>query len=1211
MHDTQDLDTRTLRAALKREAEASLARLQQAFQQRTGLAHESTHWPPALNVAAPQVAEAERLMGVTLPADMVACYEASTGTLETCGWHWWPLHDVVLKFKLMNTIAYELRLGEPGWFAAEGSFSADGAVRADAWHRGWIPVADSTADPHGYLLCVDTAPGPNGQWGQLIEVQNPRYKLACGEPPEPARRVADSLLAYWGRLADVLMQSPVPEAVALWAEKPRERRLRADQVPLDPEVTHPHELVATLRSRQLAELASPSPNASLPHTPLDLQALLDAQASSLAELRRGRLARERGLRVTRVTADVETMRGAHWQSGDEVNATQWLREWAGASASAFGLLVGWHGDGKTDLLLGWVDELTQAHRANPEAPWPLYVDLAGLADHRLEHAPETLADAVGAELARRGLPDACAATLQAVSDGACVLILDHAEAVAPYHTSVWEWAQHLPPASHKCAKVLLACRQEFFDADCELGEAALKLRQARISKSESVSVVCLAAVDDAAQRAWLQAVGLDIEADPALRAAWSGFSHDSHGLPARVNALRAVLHSTPPARWQKVYAAWWQHCLPADLGLDAEAMTQHAIWIDMIQAQSDSGGTISQAQHAWLVQQQWPQASPARQARLRMACRVGLRLQVEQGAARLPHGYQWLAHGIVVELEAGQLDSVVGGMIEGPRSAFIASQTARAWFEAGHAQPPLHISQWLRTRLAPRAAGALLQLGCEIAREFAWHEARTERELIQHRAAPKSAKAYLREALAQTLPSPLSAAQLAGADLRGANFCDMVLEDADLSGARLTGAQCQRAEFIRVRLNGASADGACFDEARFVDVEADQLVARASSWLGARWNRQWPTADLADAKVNVPGVSPVTAATEFRMHPTPGAAKPPLRKLVCSPDGRWLAALGNSGTVGVWRSLDLTPAWHVQLPGGPIGEVLDLCFSHDAQQLITSHGDASLRSWSASEGTLVAEHHRPQYHPVHQLLPLDDGGHLLGLSAGSQTTVLDKQLNRLSGIPSPLSWALGGGTYGAAVRSAGHTSTFACVRSFRDGGVFEFAPLKPRRLLKWRPQNVWRMATGRDAATHHEWLAVLEPDALWIGDPDADTAQWHIPRPQAVVHGEAYQLLVQQTRQQMGRYVDPNTRGPLLTEQQSVDRDARIADIVFSPDGCWLVCVGGGQDEAVAVDTRSGAVHTLDATASAGALGAAFTADGRLILCGTRLVSCPLPRARP
>jgi cell wall assembly regulator SMI1 len=1208
MHDTQDADTPTLRAALKREAEATFERLGQAFHQRTGLPIAQTNWYASLNAAQPQVAEAERVMGISLPADLVACYAASHGVLETCGWHWWPLHDVALKFRLMNTIAYELRLGEPGWFAPEGHFSADGAVRADAWHRGWIPVAESSADPHGYLLCVDTAPGPNGQWGQLIEVQNPRHRLACGEPLEPARRVASGLLAYWNRLADVLAASPVPEAVAFWAEKPRERRLRADQVPLGHDVTHQTEFVSTLRSRQLDELANPSPKTSPSHPALDLQSLLDAQTSSLAEQRAGRLAPDRTLRVTRVSADLESTRSTHWQSnGDDASAMPWLREWASARSTAFGLLVGWQGDGKTDLLLRLVDELTRAHRASPKAPWPLYIDLAGLTDHRSEHAPATLSYAIGAELRRRKLPDAYAAVMQAVSDGACVLILDHAEAVAPYHASVWEWAQQLPPASAgrapKQARLLMACTQEFFDSDQHLGDAALQLCQARINKQESVHVLALSAVDGSAQGAWLEAAGLDVDTDPALRAAWSGFSRDSHGLPARAKALRAVLQGTSTPRWPDLYAAWWQHCLPADLGLDEEAMTQHAIWIDMIQTQNEAAGNLSQAQHAWLVQHQWPQATPARQARLRMACRVGLHLQVEQGASRLPQRYKWLAHGMVAELEAGKLDSVVEGMIEGPRSAFIASETARAWFEAGHSQPPQLISQWLRAPQAARAAGALLQLGCEIARVLAWQEARSQHELIKQRTTPKSPKAYLRDALAATLPSPLSAAQLVGADLRGANLADLVLEDADLSGANLAGAQCQRAEFIRVRLDRACADGACFDEARFIDVEGDQLVARASSWLGARWNRPWPSADLRDAHVSVPGITPSTAATEFRLQPTTGAAAPPLRRLACSPDGRWLAAFGSSGTVGVWRSHDLTPAWHVQMPGGPLGELMDLCFSHDGQQVIASHGDASLRSWSVSEGTLVAEHQRPQSHPVHQLLPLGDGGYLVGLSIGGQTAVLDQRLNKVSGIPTHVSWGLGGATYGAAVQRSDRSSSFACVRSFRDGGVFEFAPLKPKRSVRWGPRNVWRMATGG------EWLAVLEPDALWIGDPDADTAQWHIPRPHAVVHGEAYHLLVQQAQQRMAPFARNNTAGPLLDERQSFDRHARIADIVFSPDGRWLVCVGGGQTDAIAVDTRSGAVHSLDATAGPGATSATFTVDGCLILGGTHLVVCPLPKS--
>jgi len=1214
MPDTALADTRTLYDELKRSARSTFDHLHRAFKRRTGQAPAQINWYPVSCVSAPAIAEAERVMGVAIPADAAACYEASTGVVETCGWHWWPLHTAVLMFRLMNTVAYELRLGEPGWFAPEGATTADGTVRADAWHRGWLPIAESNGLPYGYFLCIDTAPGPQGQWGQLIEVQDPRNKLAAGEPLQPARRLASGLLAYFEQLAHVLELEPVPEAVRYWAEKPCERRLLLDPTPATHVNAHESGPVQVLRARQLSRLTDPQPDALTAEPALDFLALLTSTATRAAR-RRGHIVRKRSFCATRVYTGSEYIGNINQSSGDKVNAERWLHQWAHADSSSFNLLVGWHGDGKTNLLLGLVDRLSRACRNNAANPWPFCIDLGLLVNHRFGHAPETLSDAVGAELARRKLPDTRHSVLQAVSDGACVLILDQVEAVAPYHDTVWDWVQQLPPASRglhrRRARVLMACKQEFFDNHAQLAEATLRLWRCRAGKDELVHMLALQAVDDTAEQAWLKAVGLDLAAEPGRRELWTVLDHGSRALPARAKALHSMLQGTGlhETNWFDVYAAWWRHCMPADLGLDTETMSYHAASIDYASAKNaEDVGVISSAQHAWITQCQWPEASDARQSRLRMWTRIGLMMRVQaDGRLQLRQPHRWLACAAVASLEEADIDAVVTGLIEGKRSAAIATAIVQAWFDAGHGQPCGLISQWLRSPRPPRTAGALFQLGCEMARQFAWREARSDRELLRKRTTPKSDISYFHDAFALALPNPLSQACLAGADLRGANCRDVLLEDADLTGASLQGTDFSRARFVRVRLNGACADDALFDETQFVDVEADGLMARNSSWQYAQWNRRWPSADLHGAQLSVEGISPCTTEAELQMHAAAGAAAFPLRSIVLSPDGGWIAAIGANHTLGLWRTHDLAALWHVALPGGPIGKVLSLCFSPDSMHLITSHEDASLRRWSVANGKLSAQLHRPRGRAAFQLVPMIDGDQtfLIGITGSSGAVWTNADLLPKNGIPVSVSWVGSGGICGTVARQRDPQRHFACVRGYRDGGIFDYSFPKPRRKLSWDAPNIWRMATGWDTDSNQEWLAALSADGILIGNPDAKEPRWRVERPNAVIHSAQYLSLAQQALKRMGGFTR-NHKPPLLEAHEAIDLHAQVADLAFSPDGRWLVCVGNGE-AAFALNTQTGTVHSLNIEASKGAACAVFSTDGQLILGGNDLVHCALP----
>jgi len=1167
MFDPHDKATLALRATLQREAMTLIARVGQGFRQRTGQEPTQLNWHPVSNVSLPQVAEAERVMEMTLPADVVACYEACSGTMETCGWHWWPLHEVALKFRLMNTIAFGLRQGESGWFGPKAHFTADGTVSADAWNRGWIPIAESCGTPYGYFLCVDTAPGPEGQWGQLIEVMDPRQKLALGQPIQPARRIARGLLAYWTQLALVLEAEPMPPAIALWLEDPRQRRLQADLISLAQTPEPESQALRELRALQQARLSDPEFGKPPSEPEFDLTMLVAPPAARAAR-RKGRKVQRRTVWVTRVRFGSEHIGGASSMSGESARAEHWLHCWAHADKSAFGFLVGWYGDGKTDLLMGLVERLTRRCRRDANAPIPLYVDLAELADHPNEHAPATLSEALGAELARRRLPDARRALMQAVSDGRCVLILDHPEAVAPYHESVWEWAQQLPPASpglaFRKARVMMVCQQEFFTDGEHLRRAALKLWGARINAEEAVHSLSLAEVDTQTQRAWLAPFALD--AEHTRNAAWESLQYGSRGLAARIKALSPLFAETTSPSWTDVHAAWWRSCLPVDLALGDGAMTDHATILDLLQALNADHSGITPAQHASIIQVQWPDATPVKATRLGVASRIALRLHEHNGHYQLHDARRWLARAGVIALEEGALGSVVE-LLEGPSTAALVRVTVEAWFEKGHARPPEHIAHWLRTQYPPGAAGVLFQLGCEMARRFAVSQARS---LARHGVAAKAFSEYIREAVELALPFPLSEARLAGAHLGSADFSHMVLQDVDLSSADLRRANFQEAELVRVRLDGACADGANFDRSRLVDVEAQGISARATSWLQARWNRRWPDADVTNAKLSVPGVSPQTSDSELKLQPSADAAGWPITRLVCSPDGRWLAAIGAERTIGLWQADTLSPTWHVALPQGPMGEVRDLCFSHDSRHLYSSHADSTVRVWHAETGEPTAESPCVAHHTVQGLVRCEDASHLIGLTDHPRAIWFNEgpPLKSENGTPS---WLVGPLIHAMVERHQGQRF-IASVSRLNSGSVVEFdrrASPQPRRDIAWHMPGVNRLAVAWSETAGHEWLACASPGGVWVGDPDASQSQWHISHPQ--------------------------------------DHDsAKRIELAFSPEGRWLVCVGAGR-AALALDTHTGTVHPLNAEASAEATCVSFADNGRLILGGARLTHCTLP----
>ncbi|GAA4843208.1 hypothetical protein GCM10023235_19100 [Kitasatospora terrestris] len=153
-------------AAPSGDPEQAVARLRDFVRQRAELLDEPVELPPPAGEAA--VAETERRIGATLPADLRALYRLADGDggrylFDTYGWM--PVASLPEAHRWVR---------EPAWFGWELGrrtvvFDADPAdtVRRCGGHPGWIPFATGE---DGNYLAVDLAPARDGRPGQVIRV---------------------------------------------------------------------------------------------------------------------------------------------------------------------------------------------------------------------------------------------------------------------------------------------------------------------------------------------------------------------------------------------------------------------------------------------------------------------------------------------------------------------------------------------------------------------------------------------------------------------------------------------------------------------------------------------------------------------------------------------------------------------------------------------------------------------------------------------------------------------------------------------------------------------------------------------------------------------------------------------------------------------------------------------------------------------------------
>jgi cell wall assembly regulator SMI1 len=128
----------------------------------------------------------ERALGVTLPEDVRASYRRHNGQAGA--------EDLFPDGEFLSLEGVRFQWGtwkellDRGEFFGIDSNSDGREVRTDWWHPAWVPFTYNGCGDH---VCIDLAPGPEGEVGQIIEMWHDD-----GERPLEANSFREWLLDF-------------------------------------------------------------------------------------------------------------------------------------------------------------------------------------------------------------------------------------------------------------------------------------------------------------------------------------------------------------------------------------------------------------------------------------------------------------------------------------------------------------------------------------------------------------------------------------------------------------------------------------------------------------------------------------------------------------------------------------------------------------------------------------------------------------------------------------------------------------------------------------------------------------------------------------------------------------------------------------------------------------------------------------------------------
>lgn len=116
--------------------------------------------PPASNE---EISNLERALGVSLPADFVACMEIHNGQ-HGMSHGLFDDHEFLSTSRILQEWSIWKGLLDSGDFEGTKSFPQSG-IRSEWWNPAWIPFTYNGAGDH---FCLDLAPTDAGISGQII-----------------------------------------------------------------------------------------------------------------------------------------------------------------------------------------------------------------------------------------------------------------------------------------------------------------------------------------------------------------------------------------------------------------------------------------------------------------------------------------------------------------------------------------------------------------------------------------------------------------------------------------------------------------------------------------------------------------------------------------------------------------------------------------------------------------------------------------------------------------------------------------------------------------------------------------------------------------------------------------------------------------------------------------------------------------------------------
>jgi WD40 repeat protein len=1007
-------------------------------------------------------------------------------------------------------------------------------------------------------------------------------------------------MEFLQKLAIALETEPIPSDVAHWLDDHRAIRLHVENVVQCAQLVPASQSLKSLRQWQQQCLKTPP-------VLIEKDELLDL--TDIASSHTVMYPPRTNLVAFKLSCLVQKMRYRDHERflefeppiGDKDIVEDWLRKWAVAVQGSNVFFMDWWGSGKTTELLRLCDYLVTQWKAEPQLRVPLYVDLKNYTSPKIsvDLIPNCLEQLLTAELKRRNLTISTASLMQAIRDGRCILILDHVDSLASYRKHVWEWAQQLPllatDGHTKTAHILHASTREWFDS-CKSAENVLRcLRAADPDKDGKLIHLAIDASvhnrDDDLE--WLAAAGLSLTDNDARKVVWSTFRETHHRtLPAAFSAIRHLLEAPSEAAQSDLrqlarsegYAIWQNFVLPKDLAIDRPTLLQFNITFSMIEAavraKTDSDSYILPDLYAKLIRDQWPDADTAQLHRLRMFLRVAFGLRVGYDDKNFFTSVNnSLAHVFYLDLKDGHSSETLILLMEQPNRHALINSIARFWQECGHAQPWDIAKIMLLEKQTPALSGALFLLGLEMARVYS------------------KGLDELTKRIEQTLPVPLSKAQLVGADLAGGNFAYLVFDGLDLSYANLTKAYCQKTGFKQVQLDHAVADYVNFKEATFENVSADGLSAKNSNWIHTKWDRQWPeNVNFDGAVFDVSEHTPKTKPHEFKLVASTLVPASLLIRFVCaSSDGKWIAAAGDEPMIALWNTKNLSLRWHIALPPGKLGEVFSLCFSSDNQRIYSSHADGNVFCWGVESGRQLEQRSNSNF-LVRLIMPMASNRSLFFcnfMGRGAIECITDTL--PMTRITYWLANGIDQRRAGMAMSAASELAYFYTRSKHTGSYVYADAAKKPRRNVLWAINEVWSIKIATDRVHQYEWLACVEEDAIVVGNPEHDQYTWRFQCEESVRHSEVYLDSPHPSTRKPYRDMPKVTRRQNLSEFGAMDIDATVAQLEFSPDGRWLVCCAAHITARI-YDLHTGQEHSLDEAMDCRSM--IFSSDGQYLIGG-------------